>query len=111
MLSPLQRAAQTAALAMPHLKDLVPWIGHPWSRRLRGSTWPDRRRDRSEIQDDFPWVEWGRLDSEKDEFFDPDERESARSVSDRGYDFMRWCELDPESEIIVATHSAWLLRC
>ena len=108
VLSPLQRAAQTAALAMPHLKDIVPWIGHPLVQETSGVNVCDRRRDRSEIQDDFPWVEWGRLDSEKDEFFDPDERESARSVSDRGYDFMRWVRARPESEIIVATHSAWL---
>ena len=108
VLSPLQRAAQTAALAMPHLKDIVPWIGHPLVQETSGVNVCDRRRDREEIQDDFPWVEWGRLDSEKDEFFDPDERESARSVSDRGYDFMRWVRARPESEIIVATHSAWL---
>jgi len=41
-------------------------------------------------------------------FFDPDRRESARSVSDRAYSFMLWLRDRGEREIAVATHSAWL---
>jgi len=108
VLSPLQRAAQTAALACPHLKEVVPWIGHPLVQETSGVNVCDRRRDRSEIADDFPWVEWGRLETERDEFFDAEKREPARSVSDRGYDSMRWVRERPEKEILVATHSAWL---
>mmetsp|Transcript_10347 Transcript_10347/g.31825 ORF Transcript_10347/g.31825 Transcript_10347/m.31825 type:complete len:327 (+) Transcript_10347:179-1159(+) len=110
VLSPLQRAAQTAALAMPHLRHgrRVPWVGLPSVQETSGVNVCDRRRDRQEIVEDFPWVDWTALMTERDMFFDPDERESARSVSDRGYDFAVWLRARPEKEIVVATHSAWL---
>lgn len=108
VVSPLQRAAQTAALGMPHLKRRVPWIGHPMVQETSGRNVCDRRRDKVEIKDDFPWVNWDLVTSEQDTAFDYDKRESARSVSDRGYNFLLWLRERPEEEIVVATHSAWL---
>lgn len=108
VVSPLQRAVQTAALAMPHLKHKVPWVGHPAVQETSGKNTCDRRRDRSEIKDDFPWVDWSLLRSEVDDVFDPAQREAWRSVSDRAYDFLLWLRERPEREVAVATHSAWL---
>lgn len=109
VVSPLQRAVQTAALGLPQLKRRVDWIGHPLVTETSGVNICDRRRDKAEIADDFPWVKWDLLATERDEKFDPSTREAPRSVSDRGYEFLLWLRhATPYDEVVVATHSAWL---
>mmetsp|Transcript_8067 Transcript_8067/g.24115 ORF Transcript_8067/g.24115 Transcript_8067/m.24115 type:complete len:349 (+) Transcript_8067:112-1158(+) len=106
--SPLRRAIETAAIGFQSLRKRVKWIGHPGCQETSGVNICDRRRPASEIREDFPWVDWRLLKDEHDMFFDPDRRESARSVSDRAYSFMLWLRDRGEREIAVATHSAWL---
>ena len=107
VVSPLRRAAETAALSMPHLRTVVPWVGHPAVQETSGKHTCDRRRDRSEIKDDFPWVDWGLVSPERDGVWTAD-REQPKAVSDRAYAFLLWLRERPEREVAVATHSAWL---
>ncbi|KAH8096165.1 isomerase [Aureococcus anophagefferens] len=106
VVSPLRRA-ETAALSMPHLRTVVPWVGHPAVQETSGKHTCDRRRDRSEIKDDFPWVDWGLVKPERDGVWTAD-REQPKAVSDRAYAFLLWLRERPEREVAVATHSAWL---
>lgn len=109
VVSPLQRAVQTAALGLPHLKRRVDWIGHPLVQETSGVNVCDRRRDKEEIAEDFPWVRWDLVTTETDEAFSFEKRESARAVSDRGYEFLLWLKhATPYDNVVVATHSAWL---
>lgn len=107
VVSPLARAVQTAQLALPHLKGKVPWIGHPDVAESSGKNTCDKRRDKAEIVEDFPFVDWALFESEEDNFWTPT-RETARSVSDRGYEFLLWLRARRERQVAVATHSAWL---
>lgn len=107
VVSPLLRAVQTAQLAMPQLKTSVPWVGHPDVAENSGKNTCDKRRLKSEIQDDFPLIDWTLLTSEEDDYWGPT-RESARSVSDRGHAFLLWLRARSETQVAVATHSAWL---
>lgn len=106
--SPLARATQTASLALAHLKGQVPWIGHPDVVETSGKNTCDKRRDKADIADDFPFVSWDLLTSEEDDRWTPEARETARSVSDRAHAFLLWLRDRKETHIAVATHSAWL---
>lgn len=108
--SPLARAVQTAQLAMPHLRgreDRAKWIAHPDVAETSGANICDRRRDKAEIMDDFPFVDFQLIESEQDDKW-TEIREEARSVSDRGFNFLLWVRQREEVHVAVATHSAWL---
>ncbi|KAJ1444217.1 histidine phosphatase superfamily [Pelagophyceae sp. CCMP2097] len=106
VVSPLLRAVQTAALAMPHLKAAVPWVAHPFVQEQSGKHTCDKRRAREDLVDDFPLLDVTLVD-EGDSLW-TEQREPMRAVSDRGHDFLLWLHARPEAEIAVATHSAWL---
>jgi len=105
--SPLLRALQTAALAFPDERSSVPWIAHPDAREASGVNTCDMHRAKSEIQDDFPFLDLS-LISENDDYWTPDARESAKTVSDRAYNLLLWIKARKESNIVIATHSAYL---
>ncbi|CAE8613895.1 unnamed protein product, partial [Polarella glacialis] len=108
VVSPLQRAVQTAALGMPHLKQTVCWIAHEDCMETSGTSVCDKRRDSDEIGEDFPWLDLSLLTEPEDPLWTPDARETCRAVSDRTHSFALWLRDRQESNIVVATHSAWL---
>jgi len=106
--SPLQRAVETAALAFPSRENGVAWIAHPDAMEASGKNTCDMRRPRSEIHQNYPFLDLSLLESEVDDRWNPDARESAKSVSDRSHAFLLWLRRRAETHVAVATHSAWL---
>jgi broad specificity phosphatase PhoE len=116
VVSPLRRAIETALLACAHLtpeayhsdRPAVPFVGHPDLHEQRLVNISDRRRSMSEIRRDFPMVDWSMIADEEDPLWEDEVPEPASSVSDRAYRFLLWLRARPESEVVIASHSAWL---
>eukprot|EP00808_Paulinella_micropora_P017589 g28797.t1 len=108
--SPLTRAVQTALIAFgSELKARdVPFMGHPAVSETNGLNTCDKRRPLSDLKEDFANIDWSLITEEEDSRWSPDQRESPRSVSDRGYEFLLWLRSRPEQQVVIATHSAWL---
>eukprot|EP00971_Amphidinium_carterae_P266496 5286541-Amphidinium_carterae.1 len=68
----------------------------------------DKRRPLTDIRRDFPHVDFSLFKDEEDPNWSDEKREDPKNVSDRCYDFCLWLKERPETEVVVATHSAWL---
>lgn len=109
--SPLLRALQTAAISFSSHRHNVPWIAHEGTREELGLLLCNKRRTLSEIQADFPDVDFSLLTTEQDDLFLGDRREGPLEMSERVYDFMTNCiRKRDEKEIAVVGHSAWLFN-
>ena len=69
----------------------------------------DRRRSLSEMKFKFPAADWSLLDTEEDNLWLPDHRETAEELQDRAYVFLDLIMKRPERNIAVVTHSEFLL--
>jgi broad specificity phosphatase PhoE len=112
VVSPLQRAIQTALLSFSHHRnDAIPWMAHEGCREELGLLVCNKRRALSEIQQDFPHIDFSFVDSEDDTLFHDDRRETSVEKSERVYSFLvEYIRNRPETEIAVVTHSAWLFN-
>mmetsp|Transcript_5829 Transcript_5829/g.13898 ORF Transcript_5829/g.13898 Transcript_5829/m.13898 type:complete len:277 (+) Transcript_5829:75-905(+) len=116
VVSPLCRAVQTANMAFAHTLPLeesaqrakVPFIAHPLATEMGGVNLCDKRRPLTDIRRDFPHVDFSLFKDEEDPNWSDEKREDPKNVSDRCYDFCLWLKERPETEVVVATHSAWL---
>jgi broad specificity phosphatase PhoE len=113
VVSPLSRAVKTALIGFDHLVDgaatKVPFVANELVRETNGKHTCDRRRETSEAARDFPMVDFSALDSKEDPTW-TEQRETSAAISCRGYSFLtEWLRQRPEKEIVVATHSAFLL--
>lgn len=123
--SPLTRCLQTTMYSLDSLlKDKRPPIVALESVRETVNYNCDRRRSISELSMEFPMVDFGHIESDPDPIWDHYERqlgddcdytlhrESAELhvVADRGRDFFQWLARQPQSHVLVCTHSAFL-RC
>eukprot|EP00339_Tiarina_fusa_P002435 CAMPEP_0117008790 /NCGR_PEP_ID=MMETSP0472-20121206/8173_1 /TAXON_ID=693140 ORGANISM="Tiarina fusus, Strain LIS" /NCGR_SAMPLE_ID=MMETSP0472 /ASSEMBLY_ACC=CAM_ASM_000603 /LENGTH=290 /DNA_ID=CAMNT_0004710917 /DNA_START=192 /DNA_END=1064 /DNA_ORIENTATION=- len=113
IVSPLLRAIQTTAeITFEDFKDKssIPWIAHEGCREELGVLVCNKRRPLSAIKKDYPTLQYWNME-EEDNLFDPSNRESNESKSDRIYDFLvNFLANRPESEIAVVGHSAWLFH-
>jgi len=112
IVSPLLRAIQTAEITFEDFKDKssIPWIAHEGCREELGVLVCNKRRPLSAIKKDYPTLQYWNME-EEDNLFDPSNRESNESKSDRIYDFLvNFLANRPESEIAVVGHSAWLFH-
>jgi len=117
VVSPLCRAVQTANVAFAHALPSVdettrhtkiPFLAHPLATEMGGVNCCDRRRPLTDIRRDFPHVDFSLFKDEEDPNWSDEKREDPKNVSDRCYEFCLWLKERPETEIVVATHSAWL---
>eukprot|EP00386_Alphamonas_edax_P005652 GDKI01018375.1.p1 GENE.GDKI01018375.1~~GDKI01018375.1.p1 ORF type:complete len:327 (-),score=114.52 GDKI01018375.1:181-1161(-) len=106
-------AAYTPHFTAEATKDSTfpPFIAHIGVNEQSGLHVCDRRRDVDALQCVFPprVVDYSLLPSPKDSLWKPEGREPKAEVVNRGYEFMMWLRARPEKEIVVATHSAFLL--
>lgn len=114
VVSPLQRATQTALIAFQHLVEgsstTVPFVAHEGCREISGVHVCDRRRSVSELQKDFPMIDYAAAGvPDEDSYWHASEREKLVDLAARGYDFLLWVRDRPEKEIAVASHFAWLM--
>lgn len=109
VVSPLQRAIQTALLSFAHCRDTVPWMAHEGCREEIGLLVCNKRRPLSDIRNDFPHINYSLMADEEDTLFHDDRRETLLEKSERAYDFLvEYIQNRPEKEIAVVGHSAWL---
>eukprot|EP00927_Polykrikos_kofoidii_P066443 TRINITY_DN62041_c0_g1_i1.p1 TRINITY_DN62041_c0_g1~~TRINITY_DN62041_c0_g1_i1.p1 ORF type:complete len:278 (-),score=44.28 TRINITY_DN62041_c0_g1_i1:167-1000(-) len=117
VVSPMVRATQTALIAFDHLLGAtgrspslrVPFVAHESCREIMGIHVCDRRRRLSDVRPEFTFVDYDEVGiSEEDSLWNADVRETQTELADRAYSFMLWIRSRPESEIVVATHSAFL---
>lgn len=109
VVSPLSRATKTALIAFEHVVGEVPIIAHEDTREKIGVHTCDKRHSVREAKVEYPTVDYSLLHSDADVLWSADKRESSQEVSDRAYSFMEWLRTRPEEEVVVATHSGWLL--
>eukprot|EP00980_Cylindrotheca_fusiformis_P007109 scaffold1489_cov194-Cylindrotheca_fusiformis.AAC.19 len=107
--SPNCRALQTGILVFQSLAGKVPFIAHEMVREENGIHVCDKRRSKSRQQYEFPMIDFSLLQTEEDEMFYEDRRETKVEVARRVYTFLEWLESRPERHVGVASHSAWLL--
>ena len=115
VVSPLLRAIQTAKITFGH-SDIgeIPWVAHEGCREETGLHVCNKRRPLSQIQADYPELQFHGLQgemSEVDDLWIQDKRESGTSNSDRIYQFLvDFVAQRPEQELAVVGHGAWLFR-
>lgn len=112
VVSPLQRTIQTALLSFAHhRRDGIPWMAHEGCREELGLLVCNKRRSLSEIQQDYPHIDYSFMVSEEDTLFYNDRRETLLEKSERVYGFLvNFIRNRPETEIAVVGHSAWLFN-
>lgn len=118
IVSPLLRAVQTAKLSFANYtidragSSDIPWIAHEGCREDLGWYLCNKRRNLSEIKNDFPELQFLPSEiTEHDEIFDHDNFESETSKSNRIYDFLAtFISRREEQNIAVVTHSSWLFH-
>jgi broad specificity phosphatase PhoE len=111
IVSPLLRAIQTSYLSFADHKDAVPWVAHEGCREELGLLVCNKRRRLSEIQEEYPDIDYSHMQDEEDVLFDADNRESVLAKSERVYSFLvDYIRTLPHDEIAVVGHSAWLFN-
>eukprot|EP00808_Paulinella_micropora_P017725 g50669.t1 len=102
------RAVQTALLAFQPLTSdcKVPIVAHQYITEQSGLKQCNKRRNMDEIKQDFPTVDFSdpSLGGQVDPLWKPETQESARAMSQRGYEFLLWLRHRPEKEIAMVTH-------
>jgi len=74
------------------------------ARDRNGVRPPDMRRNVSEYQTLFPTIDFSQIESEEDNLWRPDVRESEEEILARGLEFMKWLWKRPEKEVAVVSH-------
>lgn len=108
--STLQRALQTAqgAFAPSDGFPTPPMLSVEIIREQFGLHHCDARRPLSVIRQQFPDVDFSRVDSEHDPLWQP-VRETKTSLAQRGMETLRLLAADPARDIACVSHSSFLL--
>lgn len=114
VVSPMVRATQTALLGWAHLvngaQTIVPFVAHEGAREPGGVHTCDQRRPLSELQKEFPMIDYSLVvpHGEEDPLWHDTQRETTAAVCDRGYALLEWLHARPETEIVLSAHSSIL---
>ena len=108
VVSTLRRATQTALLALSEVEDPLV-MATDRCREEMGLHRCDKRLTRTELESQFPDVDYLMVSSDEDAAFDPKARESKESLVRRASEFAFWLMTLHEDNIIVASHSSFLL--
>eukprot|EP01047_Picozoa_sp_COSAG01_P075258 COSAG01_NODE_12842_length_1677_cov_3.245247_1_plen_294_part_00 len=114
VVSPMVRATQTALLGWAHLVEgattTVPFVAHEGAREPGGVHTCDQRRPLSELQKEFPMIDYSLVEplGEEDPLWHDTQRESTTEVCDRGYALLEWLHARPETDIALSSHSSIL---
>ena len=112
VVSPLRRTLQTATLVFPSLIGKIPWIAVEHVREQTGLHPCDRRLPRTTNAMSFQHVGFENIAHENDPLYDlyTFQREPDFSVAERGRQFLYWLKSRDEDDIVVVSHSAFLLN-
>ncbi|GAX82897.1 hypothetical protein CEUSTIGMA_g10323.t1 [Chlamydomonas eustigma] len=76
--------------------------------KMGGLNFCDRRRNTSEIKSHFPAMDWSFMETEGDDMWRVDHRETEEEMASRGQLLLQWIMRRRETSIAVVTHSAFL---
>ena len=112
IVSPLLRCIQTAKLSFrDHGTDKIKWVSHEGCREELGLLSGNKRRPLSDIQHDYPDIDFTSIEHDEDVLWDNygDRRETLLEKSERIYGFLgEFVRNRPEQEIAIVSHSAYL---
>ena len=113
IVSPLQRAIQTAQLSFADhiIHKNVPFIAHEGCREQLGLLTCNKALPLSQIKEDYPLVDFSLITyGDEDTMWNQyAHREKPIDEANRAYDFLTQFIMNrPESDIAVVCHSAWL---
>ncbi|WCJ19683.1 Phosphoglycerate mutase family protein [Euphorbia peplus] len=111
--SPLTRAMQTAVEVFANKTTsndvkCPPFLAIELCRERFGQHPCDKRRSISETRPLFPQIDFSMIESDDDNLWKDDVRETNEEVAARGLQFMDWLDTRPEKEIAVVTHNRFL---
>ncbi|XP_021898868.1 phosphoglycerate mutase-like protein, partial [Carica papaya] len=78
------------------------------ARDRNGERPSDKRRSVSECRSLFPNIDFSLMESEDDNLWRADARESEEELGARGMEFMQWLWTRPEKEIAIVSHGIML---
>eukprot|EP00435_Cladocopium_sp_Y103_P020855 s2199_g5.t1 len=109
VVSPLRRATETILIAFKDaVSNGVPVLAHGACREQIGVHTCDRRSSRTDYVEIFPKVDVSYVKHDEDPT-SWTQRESKLELAQRAHDFLLWLLQRPETEIVVGTHSAFLM--
>ena len=112
VVSPMRRATLTGLLAFEaHLaRGALPVLAHDLCHERAGKHTCDKRLPKAQLAALFPSVDYALLADEEDPYWgDGLSREDFLSLGVRAGRFMLWMLERPESHVVIAAHSAFLL--
>lgn len=113
--SPLRRAAETILIGFCNTlrtNPSIPLIAHEGCREQCGVFICDKRSDVSDYNEDMRYsrIDYSHIADDVDSYWSATDRESMLEMSYRAERFLTWLLYErPEREIVVGTHSAWLM--
>ncbi|CAK9095879.1 Phosphoglycerate mutase-like protein (AtPGM) [Durusdinium trenchii] len=109
VVSPLKRASETIMIGFKEaIQQGVPLMAHDACREQFGVHVCDRRGTRTDYAERWPHVDVSCVTHDEDPS-SLTKRESKVELARRGHDFLQWLSGRPEKEIVVGTHSAFLM--
>jgi len=109
VVSPLKRATETILIAFKEaIRNGVPVMAHGSCREQIGVHTCDRRSSRTDYVEHFPKVDVSHVKHDEDPT-SWTQRETKLELAKRAHDFMLWLLQRSEREIVVGTHSAFLM--
>ena len=105
------KATERKALALnAKLCEGKKFLAHELCREQIGGNPCDRRRTKTEYEEEFPGIDFSLIEHEDDIYWQPgkENREPETSVRSRAREFLDWCMKRDEDHIIVVTHSAFM---
>ncbi|KAK9915171.1 hypothetical protein WJX75_005575 [Coccomyxa subellipsoidea] len=85
-----------------------PFIAWEYCREHLGLHPCDRRGKISMLQKTYPAVDFSLIETEEDELWKPDSRETHAEIRERGAAFVKWLLARPERRLAVVSHSSFL---
>ena len=111
IMSPMRRATQTILIGfVEHIsRNKIPAVANEDCREQLCCNLSDKRSSVSDLAAEYPQVNYDLLQSDEDIQWSPSRRESMLDMSHRCASFLQWLGSRPEREVVVGSHSAWLL--
>jgi broad specificity phosphatase PhoE len=109
VVSPLRRATATILVGFVASAAAVPVVATELCREQMGVHVCDQRFTVADLQAEFPQVDFAAVATNDDVLWQATQRETYPEMADRAYAFLDWLRARPETDIVVGTHSAFLM--
>ena len=109
--SPLRRTLQTGQYSFSQLQTKIPWYAHELLREsTRRQCFGEKRKARDEVKRNFTFVNFDLITDNEDQLWNIYPREPVEQMVKRGQLFLQFLSLRSENEVIVVSHSRFILH-